>query len=75
MTITQSLTASAQAYEAVGLFDDAAMCRMFARDCEAFNREIPGFGDGLYRFRATEQATRATEKLFEFHQEGQRAAQ
>jgi hypothetical protein len=65
MTITQSLTASAQAYDSVGLFDDAEMCRMFARDCERFNAEIPGFGDGLYRYRATEQANRATAKLLE----------
>lgn len=59
-----SLTASAEAYEAIGMERDAHICRMLARDCAGM-ADILGSdaAEALYRAWTSEQAERVTAKV------------
>lgn len=68
MTALLSLTASAEAFEHIGLDHDALCCRNMARDCAGMAEAIgEDAANALYRHWASEMAERATVKAIEFN--------
>ena len=68
MNAIASLTASAQAFEAIGEHHAAEMCRQMAEDCKSAGI----LGEPLYRNWASQMAERATVRCQKFHNSSHR---